>query len=69
VPSSDPSEAGNGGESVGKRGEGDRGVYTVLSMEKLDEIPLLDLRTRLVLVVLGLTFCGLLIWNLLDLPI
>jgi hypothetical protein len=54
---------------VGKRGEGDRRVYTVLSMEKLDEIPLLDLRTSLVLVVLGLTFCGLLIWNLLDLPL
>jgi hypothetical protein len=37
-------------------------------MENLDDIPLLDLRTSLVLVVLGLTFSGLLIWNLLDLP-
>lgn len=49
------------------RGDGDRGVYTVLRVEQLDEIPLLDFRTSLVLVVLGLTFCGLLIWNLVEL--
>lgn len=54
---------------MARRGEGDRGVYTVLRMEQIDEIPLLDFRTSLVLVVLGLTFCGLLLWNLLELPL
>ncbi len=49
---------------MSKRGDGDRGVYTVLSMDKLDEIPLIDLRTIMVLVVLGLTLGGLVIWNL-----
>ena len=54
---------------VAKRGDGDRGVYAVLGMDKLDELPLLDLRTSLVLVLLVLAFCGLLIWNLFDVPV
>ena len=49
---------------MANRGDSDRGVYTVLSMDKLDEIPLIDLRTSMVLVVLGLTLGGLVIWNL-----
>lgn len=53
---------------MGKRGEGDRGVYTTLGVGNLDKLPLLDLRTSLVLVVLGLTFGGLLMWNLLAPP-
>lgn len=52
-----------------KRGDGDRGVYTALGMDNLDELPLLDLRTSLVLVVLGLTFGGLLMWNLWTPPL
>ena len=54
---------------MAKRGDGDRGVYAALGMDKLDELPLLDLRTSLVLVLLVLAFCGLLIWNLFDLPV
>ena len=54
---------------MAKRGDGDRGVYAVLGMDKIDELPLLDLRTSLVLVLLVLAFCGLLIWNLFDLPV
>ena len=52
---------------MANRGEGDRAVYAMLSVEKLDDLPLLDFRTSLVLVVLGLTFGGLVVWNLLDL--
>ncbi|MEJ2084289.1 MAG: hypothetical protein P8Y44_01250 [Acidobacteriota bacterium] len=54
---------------MAKGGDGDRGVYAVLGMDQLDELPLLDLRTSLVLVLLVLAFCGLVIWNLFDLSV
>ncbi len=41
------------------RPEGDAQVYTTLVTESPDRLPLLDLRTRLVLWILGLVFVGL----------
>ncbi len=43
--------------------EGDKGVYRVVLEEELERIPLLDLRTRLVLWLLCLVFLGLVYWG------
>lgn len=44
---------------VGFRSEGDAEVYATVVTEPSDRLPLLDLRTRLVLWILGLVFVGL----------
>lgn len=41
------------------RPEGDAGVYSTLMADPPDRLPLFDLRTRLVLWILGLVFVGL----------
>lgn len=41
------------------RPEGDAAVYSTLMADPSDRLPLFDLRTRLVLWILGLVFVGL----------
>ena len=64
---------GRGGAMRAKRakpkGDGDAGVYSITSLKEVEEQPLLDLRTRLVLWFLCLFFFGLVYLGLNGAPV